>query len=105
MQRLQVSEATAHAAAEAAWQQLREANAARLAAAAAAADSGSSSGLLAAEAAGLRTQLQREQDEARQLSHQVDALQVRHVWSSGDAVRCSSSACVLACLLRGVPEA
>jgi hypothetical protein len=76
VQRLESSEAAASAAAEAAQQQLREANRARLAAAAAAAETGSSSDVLAGRVAQLESQVEQCRDEARELSHQVDALQV-----------------------------
>lgn len=76
VERLESSEAAAQAAAEAARQQLREANQARLAAAAAAADSGSSSAVLNARVAQLESQVEACRDESRQLSRQVDALQV-----------------------------
>jgi len=75
--RLESSEAAAQAAAEAARTQLRDANQARLAAAAAAADSGSSSEVLLGRVVLLESQVERCTDEARELSRQVDALQVR----------------------------
>lgn len=77
VQHLESSEAAAQAAAEAARQQLRDANQARLAAAAAAADSGSSGELLAGRVAQLEAEIECCRDEARELSRQVDTLQVR----------------------------
>ncbi len=76
VQRLESSEAAATAAAEAAQQQLRESNRARLAATAAAAETGSSSDVLAGRVAQLESQVEQCRDETRDLSHQVDALQV-----------------------------
>lgn len=76
VQRLESSEAAAATAAEAAQQQLRDANRARLAAAAAAAETSSSSDVLAGRVAQLEAQVEQCRDEARELSHQVDALQV-----------------------------